>query len=79
MADINLASEEVAVSQLLQAVEGMHDCKAVLDHAEHVQEKFQGQTVWEGIVHVFTLIDHPQARSCYCWSESVAEADRRQF
>ncbi len=33
-----------------------------------VREEFQGQTVWEGEVLVFYLLDHPTAPWCYAWS-----------
>ncbi len=26
-----------------------------------------GQTVWEGEVLTFRLLDHPSASTCYCW------------
>lgn len=49
--------------------------KAILDlhgaHAEHVEsvpvvERFQGETVWDGIVEVFKLSDHPAGKA-YAW------------
>jgi hypothetical protein len=33
-----------------------------------VKETFKGSTVWEGIVHVFDLEDHPKATRAYAWS-----------
>ena len=33
----------------------------------HVDERFQGQPVWEGEVLVFDLLDHPNATRCYAW------------
>ena len=32
-----------------------------------VVETFEGDTVWEGEVLVFDLIDHPTAQYCYAW------------
>jgi len=49
--------------------------KAILDlhgaRSEHVEsvpvtETFQGQTVWDGVVEVFTLPDHPDG-TAYAW------------
>ena len=34
---------------------------------EHVVEKVEGETVWEGEVLVFALRDHPTAHLCYAW------------
>jgi len=33
-----------------------------------VKETFNDQTVWEGAVEVFSLIDHPKATRCYAWA-----------
>jgi hypothetical protein len=29
--------------------------------------RFEGETVWQGEVLVFDLLDHPTAPKCYCW------------
>ena len=34
---------------------------------EKVYEAFQGDTVWEGEVLVFELLDHPAVDLCYAW------------
>ena len=31
----------------------------------------QGETVWEGVVEVFVLKDHPQARVAYAWTHET--------
>src|ERR1700722_14535746 len=33
-----------------------------------VKETFEGKTIWEGIVEVFDLKDHPKAPRLYAWS-----------
>jgi hypothetical protein len=35
--------------------------------------------VWDGVVQVFDLIDHPEADRCYAWSHAVDDSDRRRF
>jgi hypothetical protein len=70
---------EVNSEQLKQAVEGMHHCKARLIEAIPISETFQGQPVWQGIVHVFELTGHPTATRCYAWSSPVGESDKRRF
>ena len=32
-----------------------------------MKEEFKGQTVWEGVVEVFNLKDHPKAARVYAW------------
>ena len=70
---------EVAVDQLKQAVEGLHDCRAALSHVVEVHERFHDQPVWDGTVHVFDLKGHPWAKVAYAWSSPVEGSDRRKF
>jgi hypothetical protein len=56
---------EVSADQLKQAVEGQHGCKARLVAIARVKEVFDGQTVWDGVVHVFNLNGHPRATKAY--------------
>jgi hypothetical protein len=30
---------------------------------------FQGKTVWDGIVERFEVLNHPNAKRCYAWSD----------
>ena len=59
---------EVSADQLKEAVEGLHGCEAILRGVEPVHETFDGETVWEGNVHIFDLTGHPEATVCYAWS-----------
>ena len=36
-----------------------------------VVETFNGQTIWEGEVEVFDLLDHPTASRIYAWSHDT--------
>ena len=46
----------------------MHGCKATHERSALIVEKFNKQTVWEGIVESFALTGHPKAKRCYAWS-----------
>ena len=70
---------EVSADQLERAVEAQHGGTAVLIDAVPVKEIFEGQTVWEGIVHVFDLEDHPEATRAYAWSSPIEGSGRRQI
>lgn len=35
--------------------------------------------MWEGVVYVFDLEDHPKATRAYAWSSPVEGSDRRRF
>jgi hypothetical protein len=56
------------IRNILRAVEMMHRCKATHEASQVVMEQFRGQTVWDGVVEVFQLSSHPQAKRCYAWS-----------
>jgi hypothetical protein len=70
---------EVSVDQLQRAIEGQHGGRAVLIDALPVKEIFQGQTVWEGVVHIFDLEGHPNATRAYAWSSPIEGSDKRRF
>ena len=44
-----------------------------------VREDFKGQTVWDGVIHVFDLEGHPTANVAYAWSSPIEASDRRKF
>jgi hypothetical protein len=56
----------------------IEELKAVIRHGHHVEsehvesvpvkEVFQGKTVWDGVVEVFDLKNHPTASRVYAWS-----------
>jgi hypothetical protein len=70
---------EVHVDELRQAVERMHQRTARLTEALPVSETFQGQPVWQGIVHIFELTGHHAATCCYAWSSPMEGSDKRRF
>jgi hypothetical protein len=40
-----------------------------------VQEVWQGQTIWHGVVEVFTVTGHAKATRCYAWSHRAGKND----
>jgi hypothetical protein len=71
---------EVEADQLREAVEKMHGGTATLAQSVPVRETFEGKAVWEGVVHVFDLADHPTATRAYAWSSPIeGSAKRRSF
>ena len=61
------------------AVESLHGCVATFIESVVVEETFQGQNVWEGIVHVFEIKGHPTATRCYAWSSPVEGSTKRKY
>lgn len=70
---------EVSVSELVLAVERQHGGKAIFREAVTVDERHKGQPVWQGVVHVFDLENHPEATRAYAWSAPVEGSDGRRF
>lgn len=75
----NTAMTEISLEALQQAVEGLHDCKAEYKGINHVTEKFKGDVVWNGDVYVFTLKDHPKAKTAYAWSSPIEGSSKMRF
>jgi hypothetical protein len=62
----------------LRAVIGeVHGCDSKHVETVPVHEVFQGKTAWRGVVEVFDLIGHPEAKRCYGWSHLEGEYDER--
>ncbi len=70
---------EVDTDQLKQAVEHQHGGTATFVEAVPVEETFEGQPVWEGVVRVFDLDDHPNATRAYAWSSPIEGSTKRRY
>ncbi len=70
---------EVDARQLKEAIESQHGGMATLAQSVPVRETFEGQTVWEGVVHVFNLKGHHKATRAYGWSSPIGGSTKRRF
>jgi hypothetical protein len=70
---------EASKKALQRAILDLHGCKATWVKSVPVKEVFEGETVWEGVVQVFDLIDYPKAKRCYAWSHSLEGSKKRRF
>jgi len=70
---------DVDIDQLRNAIERMHGGTAQLAQSLPVRETFEGNPVWEGVVHVFDLIGHPTATRAYAWSSPIEGSTKRRF
>ncbi len=59
------------IDELRDVIRRLHDAEATHVESVPVKETFQGQTVWEGVVEVFSLKDHPTAHRVYAWSHDT--------
>ncbi len=58
---------EIAVSEFQHAIQETHGASSEFVERVYVVEEFEGDTVWEGEVLVFELLNHPTAQYCYAW------------
>ena len=70
---------EVSYKVLAKAILDLHGCKATWIESDPVKEEFEGEVIWEGIVQVFDLTDHPKATRSYAWSYGLDNSKKRRF
>jgi hypothetical protein len=70
---------EADPNELKHAIESRHGGRALLAQSVPVKETHNGQTVWEGVVHVFDLTGNPKATQAYAWSSPIEGSDKRRF
>jgi hypothetical protein len=70
---------EVSQKTLSRAIYDLHGSKATWVESVPVKEVFEGETVWEGIVQVFNLLNHPTDKRCYAWSYQLEGSKKRRF
>jgi hypothetical protein len=70
---------EVSPDQLKEAIESQHGGIAMFVQSVPVMEKFEGKTVWKGIVHVFELAGNAKATRAYAWSSPIKGSTNRRF
>jgi hypothetical protein len=59
------------IDELREVIRKLHGAHATHVESVPVKETFQGKTVWEGIVEVFDLRDHPSASRVYAWAHAT--------
>jgi hypothetical protein len=64
------------IQELQDVIRRLHGVESEHVESVPVKETFQGQTVWDGIVEVFDLHDHPKASRVYAWGHETENPDR---
>ena len=59
------------IQELQAVIRRLHGAEALHIQSVPVKETVQGKTVWEGIVEVFDLKDHPTAPRVYAWTHDT--------
>jgi hypothetical protein len=63
------------VDELKDVIRKLHGVESVHVASVPVKEVFDGKTVWDGIVEVFTLHGHPKANTAYAWTHATDDPD----
>jgi hypothetical protein len=59
------------IEELQDVIRKLHGAESTHVETVPVVETFNGQTIWEGEVEVFDLVDHPTASRIYAWSHDT--------
>lgn len=55
------------IQELSDVIHHLHGAYASHLESVPITESFQGRTVWDGVVEVFALKDHPKTDRVYAW------------
>jgi len=61
------------IEELKEVIRNLHGAEAEHVESVPVTEKFQGKTIWDGVVEVFDLKGHPQTNRVYAWAHETDE------
>jgi len=64
------------IEELQSIIRHLHGVESRHVESVPVKETFQGKTVWEGIVEVFDLKNHPKAARIYAWAHETDDPKR---
>ena len=58
---------DLSIDGFRHAIRKMHGSESQLVGRERVDERFEGEPVWQGEVLIFDLLDNPISTRCYAW------------
>jgi hypothetical protein len=67
------------LKELKIAIMQNHGVKSRFIKSVPISETFKGEKVWEGVVNVFELQDHPTAKICFAWSYPIEGSKKHRF
>lgn len=59
------------IEELQQVIHRLHGVHSTHVESVPVKEEFDGRVIWDGIVEVFQLHDHPDATHAYAWTHET--------
>jgi hypothetical protein len=73
----NAVANEEYIERLQMVIRQLHKCDAEHFGSQPVKEVFQGETIWDGTVEVFTVTGHPRAKRAFAWSQDQGTPQER--
>jgi hypothetical protein len=64
------------IEDLKEVIRKLHGVESQHVTSVPVKEVFNGQTVWDGVVEVFTLHGHPKANTAYAWTHATDDPEK---
>jgi len=64
------------ITDLKDAIRETHGCEALYVSTVHVRETLKDDPDWDGLVKIFELIGHAEAKRCYAWSYRDGKENR---
>ena len=65
------------LDHLRDGIHKLHGVKATHVESVPVKETWNGETIWDGVVEVFDLHDHPKTHRVYAWSHKTDSDEDR--
>lgn len=59
------------IEELQDVIRKLHGVESRHLRSVPVMEKFEGKTVWDGVVEVFELVEHDRAKWVYAWTHQT--------
>jgi hypothetical protein len=59
------------IEELRDVIRRLHGVESKHVESVLIKETFRGRTVWDGVVEVFELVEHPSATRLYAWSHAT--------
>jgi hypothetical protein len=69
----------VDTTQLKRVIELQHGGMATHAQSVRLLDGVDKQSLWDGVVHVFDLKDHPTAKRAYAWSAIIQGSTTNRY
>jgi len=61
------------LDELRDVIRRIHGAEAVHIESVPITETFEGQVVWDGVVEVFDIANHPVSHRVYAWAHDTED------